>query len=328
MIRNRFFIICVLLLSIAVLTSAGYFAVARHALAATGSNSDTVYLYIRPGAGLSEVAREAKQADLVAAPWHLSFGARVLGLSRSLKAGEYEIDVGTTVEELLRKLQSGKTYMRRVSIPEGYSILEVEQVLLDSFGLDTSDMILPSEGSILPETYFYSRGESANKLIDRMKAGMDKTIEAAWAFRREGLPLENEYQVRVLASIVEKETGVPEERPVVAAVFLNRLKKKMRLQSDPTVIYGITGGLPLGRAITRQDLREETAYNTYRIKGLPPTPIANPGKASIKAVLNPASVTYLYFVADGTGGHSFANTLSEHNKNVRAWRKIEAQNSQ
>ncbi len=328
MIRNRFFIISVLVLGILALSAAGYFAVVRHVLTATGSNTDTVYLYIRPGAGLSEMAREANKVGLIEAPWHLSFGARILGVSRSLKAGEYEVGAAVTVEELLHKLQSGKTFMRRVSIPEGYSVLELEKLLLGSFGLDTSDMVLPAEGSILPETYFYNRGENANTLIRRMKASMDEVLAEAWSSRADGLPLASEYQVRVLASIVEKETGVAEERPLVAAVFLNRLKKNMRLQSDPTVIYGITGGLPLGRAITREDLREETPYNTYRVGGLPPTPIANPGRASIEAVLKPASVTYLYFVADGTGGHSFANTLSEHNKNVRVWRKLQSQNSQ
>jgi len=321
MIRNRLFIVG-LLLSVLLVTSYGAFRLMTHyVLEQRGPAVDTQYLYIKPGSGLAQVARAASLAGLVHEPWHLSLGARALGFGRSIKAGEYEIKPATSVRELLTILQEGKTYLRRISVAEGVSSLELEQVLNSSFGLDMTHFSLPAEGSVLPETYFYSRGESANAVVARMKAAMTVTLAAAWTTRVKGLPLKNDYQAVVLASIVEKETAVSYERAQVAAVFLNRLKRGMRLQSDPSVIYGITAGLSLGRPLSKGDLNTETAFNTYRIDGLPPTPISNPGKASIEAVLNPADVPYLYFVADGKGGHAFATTLKAHNANVRAWRQ-------
>lgn len=321
MIRNRFFIFGVVLIGLALSGYAAYLALTKYTLGQVGPATTTQYIYIKPGSGLLQIAHGAQRLGLVHEAWHLTFAARHLGVSRSLKAGEYEVQQGQTIEQILSQLAEGKTYLRRISVPEGYSILELEQLLLNSFGLDTSNFSLPPEGSVLPETYFYSRGETADAVIGRMKQSMIKTLAELWEARQETIELRNMDEVLILASIVEKETAVPDERAKVAAVFLNRLKRNMRLQSDPTVIYGITGGLPLGRAITRSDLREETPFNTYRINGLPPTPIANPGKASIEAVLNPADVPFLYFVADGKGGHAFARTLSEHNRNVREWRK-------
>lgn len=328
MIRNRFLILCLALTGLVFCSFLTYRGVVNYTLRQVGPAVETQYFFIKPGAGLSQVAHAAKQAALVPEAWHLSFAARHLGVARSLKAGEYEVPQGTSVRDLLALLSEGKTYLRRISIPEGYSVLELEQLLQESFGLDLNNLLLPAEGSILPETYFYSRGETANAVIDRMKQSMSVVLEKAWKKYGDRSILESKNEVLVLASIVEKETAVPEERAQVAAVFLNRLKRNMRLQSDPTVVYGITGGLPLGRALTRSDLRAETSYNTYRVKGLPPTPITNPGRASIEAVLNPANVSYLYFVANGKGGHAFANTLAEHNRNVRAWRTIKAQSKQ
>jgi UPF0755 protein len=183
--------------------------------------------------------------------------------------------------------------------------------------------LAPAEGSLLPETYSYSRGEARDEIITRMQAAHRAALDELWAGRAKDLPFATPEEAVILASIVEKETGLADERPRVAAVFVNRLRRGMRLQSDPTVIYGVSGGEPLGRGLRASELRGETPYNTYVIRGLPPTPIANPGKAALAAVLNPPQTDELYFVADGTGGHAFAKTLAEHSRNVARWRQIE-----
>jgi len=182
---------------------------------------------------------------------------------------------------------------------------------------------MPNEGELLPETYALTRGETKNDLIRRMIADQQKVLDELWDARALELPISTKQEAVILASIVERETGVASERPRIAAVFVNRLKKGMRLESDPTIIYGLTKGEPLGRGLRVSELRKETPYNTYVINGLPPTPIANPGKDAIAAVLNPAETDEIFFVADGTGGHVFASTLREHNKNVAQWRRIE-----
>jgi UPF0755 protein len=182
---------------------------------------------------------------------------------------------------------------------------------------------IPPEGSLLPETYSFARGTSRDQILAQMKAGHDRLMAELWPKRAAGLPFKTEEQAVILASIVEKETGVADERPHVAAVFINRLKRGMLLQSDPTVIYGLTRGTPLGRGLKESELHRATPYNTYVKPGLPPTPIGNPGKASIEAVLHPADTKDLYFVADGSGGHVFARTLAQHRRNVRKWRRIE-----
>jgi UPF0755 protein len=182
----------------------------------------------------------------------------------------------------------------------------------------------PPEGSVLPETYEARRGDERSAVLRRMMDARDRVLAELWAHRREGLPFKSPEEAVILASIVEKETGKPDERPRIAAVFLNRLAKNMRLESDPTVIYGLTGGRPLGHGIRESELQSPTPYNTYKIDGLPPTPISNPGEASLAAVLDPPHTDELYFVADGTGGHAFASTLEQHDANVARWRAIEA----
>jgi UPF0755 protein len=183
--------------------------------------------------------------------------------------------------------------------------------------------LAPEEGELLPETYAYTRGETRDGMVRTMMKAQDDFVEEIWGKRATELPFNTREEAIILASIVEKETGVADERPRIAAVFVNRLKKGMRLESDPTVIYGLTKGEPLGRGIRLSELRKETPYNTYVINGLPPTPIANPGKAAIEAVLNPLDTEDIFFVADGTGGHAFAATLEEHNRNVAKWRRVE-----
>ncbi|MEO9168353.1 MAG: endolytic transglycosylase MltG [Aestuariivirga sp.] len=240
-----------------------------------------------------------------------------------LKTGEYDFPAHASMTTVLSMLSRGEVVKYKVTIPEGWTSQMVVNRLNEQEELDGQVSATPAEGTLLPETYIVTRGYTRDRLLADMAAAQNKILETVPAQITPGSPLKSKEEVITLASIVEKETGVAEERPEVAAVFLNRLKQHMRLQSDPTVIYGIVGGLgKLDRPITRDDLDGETPYNTYVIDGLPPGPIANPGKAAIEAVLNPANVPYLYFVANGTGGHAFATTLEEHNANVKKWRSL------
>ncbi|SLN43623.1 putative aminodeoxychorismate lyase [Roseivivax jejudonensis] len=213
----------------------------------------------------------------------------------------------------------------RVALAEGVTSWQVVEEL-NSVDVLEGEVEVPAEGSLAPDSYEIVPGDSRADLIDRMQQAQETILAEAWANRADELPLETPADALILASIVEKETGVAEERPQVASVFVNRLRRGMRLQTDPTVIYGITEGEgTLGRGIRQSELRAATPYNTYVIEGLPPTPIANPGRAAIEAALNPAETSYVFFVADGTGGHAFAETLDEHNRNVARWREIEAE---
>jgi UPF0755 protein len=224
--------------------------------------------------------------------------------------------------EILRK---GDTVVRRVTIPEGLSSHQVVALLLQTPGLRGEVAEAPAEGTLLPETYHFSYGDERAVLLARMAEAMNTTLAKLWPKRDQGLPFASPDEARSLAAMVEKETSLAEERPRVAGVFINRLRRGMRLQSDPTVVYGLTGGArPLGRALSREDLDRPTPYNTYRIGGLPPGPIANPGRAAIWAVLHPMVSNELYFVADGTGGHAFAATFAQHRRNVRRWRRAKA----
>ena len=249
--------------------------------------------------------------------------ARVHDLAPSLRAGEFAIPENASLIAILRVLRDGKPLLRFVTIPEGLTVAQAMRLVDAAPVLEGGVTLDPDEGALLPETYAYERGEARDAVVRRMMSAHDEALAALWPDRAGDLPFDTQEQAVILASIVEKETAVAEERPRVAAVFVNRLRRGMRLQSDPTIIYGLTGGEPLGRGIRLSELRGETPYNTYVISGLPPTPIANPGRASLQAVLNPADTDDLYFVADGTGGHAFASTLAEHNRNVAAWRRIE-----
>ncbi len=246
---------------------------------------------------------------------------RLRGVRGHLKAGEYAIPQGASIRDVISILRSGKALVHKVTIPEGFSVVQVLERLRRHPELTGEITIQPEEGSLLPDTYVFQRGETRDGIIRRMQEAQKRLLDELWPKRAPGLPFKTRREAVILASIVEKETGIPEERPRVAAVFINRLRKGIRLQSDPTIIYGITKGKPLGRPIRKSEIEAKTPWNTYRFKGLPPTPIANPGRDSIAAVLNPAKTDDLYFVADGTGGHVFAATLEEHNRNVRKWRK-------
>ena len=216
----------------------------------------------------------------------------------------------------------------QVAVPEGLTSWQITEALNSAEFLDGEAGDLPSEGALAPDTYEVQRGTRVVDLVARMAASQQAILEEEWAARTDGLPVETPHEALILASLVEKETGVAEEREVVASVFVNRLNRPMRLQTDPSIIYGITAGKrPLGRGLRQSELKRKTPYNTYTNDGLPPTPICNPGRAAIRATLNPAETDYLFFVADGTGGHAFAVTYEEHRKNVGKWRQIEAERS-
>ena len=242
----------------------------------------------------------------------------------TLKAGEYQFDKHATMREVLNTLVDGKSVQYRITFPEGWTSEQIVKRISANAELDGVVSAIPPEGSLLPDTYSFGTRDSKDDILERMQAAHRKFLAQVWDERDPDIMVKTPEEAVILASIVEKETGVAEERPRIAAVFNNRLRKGMRLQSDPTIIYGIFGGSGnRDHPITRDELKEKNPYNTYQINGLPPTPIGNPGRAAIEAVLKPAKTDELYFVADGTGGHDFSKTLAEHNKKVAKWRKIE-----
>jgi UPF0755 protein len=284
----------------------------------------TVYI-IKPGEKRSEVGAALQDAGIISSASIFTAAAYVNGLRGGhLKAGEYEFPEHASIDEVLGIVTSGKTIAYKITIPEGWTSEMAAARVAENEVLTGDVTTVPAEGAILPDTYVFRRGLTRQKMLDDMKDAQSKMLDTLWNARAPDSILKSKEDAVTLASIVEKETGVPEERPLVASVFLNRLKQGIRLQSDPTIIYGLVGGKgKLDRGLTRDDIASETPFNTYKIPGLPPGPIANPGKASIEAVLNPPDTGYLYFVANGTGGHAFAKTLEEHNANVVKWRAIE-----
>jgi UPF0755 protein len=276
---------------------------------------------IREGSSLAAAATRLEEAGAIGSASRFRLLARFLSSGESIKAGEYAIPAKASPAAILALLQEGKTLQRLVVVPEGYPSVLVHDALMRAQGLEGT-VPVPAEGSILPDSYAFQRGDTRAELVARMQGAMRKHLAAAWKKRKPGIAVTTPEQAVVLASIVEKETGKPSERRTVAAVYGNRLRVGMPLQADPTVIYPITKGRPLGRRILRSELNAKNGYNTYASPGLPAGPIANPGRASIDAVLDPAPSKALYFVADGTGGHVFANTLTEHNANVRKWYAI------
>ena len=291
---------------------------------APGPSKSAISIVIPKGASLPRVARILNRAGVLADPLWFEWSARLLGAAKKIQAGEYVVEAGQSPKRILGLLIAGKTVLRQVTIPEGLIGLEVAALLNGAPGLKGTSPI-PAEGSILPETYSYQFGELRVDVLQRMSKAMEKVIAKLWSDRKTGLPISSPFEAVILASIVEKETGVREERSRIAGVFFNRLRRGMRLQSDPTVAYAVTNGKRLlGRSLTRKDLNATHPYNTYRIEGLPPGPISNPGRAALVATLNPLETGELYFVADGTGGHSFAKTLAEHNRNVAKWRKLKS----
>jgi UPF0755 protein len=276
------------------------------------------------GSSVAEIARDLKAAGVIRSRGIFLLAAKLGGAGRSLKAGEYEFPSGQSMAQVLSDIGQGKVVKHFVAVPEGWTS-DMATDAVRSEPVLTGTVEAPPEGSILPDSYQVERGEDRADVVRKMRAARDKLLAELWAARAPDLPLQTPEQAVILASLVEKETGIPAERPRIAAVFENRLRAGMKLESDPTIIYGITKGRPLGRGISMKELVTETPYNTYRITGLPPTAIANPGRAALAAVLNPPKSDELFFVADGTGGHVFASTFAQHQANVAKWRAIEHQ---
>ncbi|MCB1884834.1 MAG: endolytic transglycosylase MltG [Geminicoccaceae bacterium] len=279
------------------------------------------------GAGVAAIARRLEEAGAVGNALLFRLAARATGQDRALKAGEYQLEPGASPAAILALLESGKVLLHPLTLPEGITAAEAVRAIEASDILAGKLEKRPEEGSLLPETYLFPRGTPRKEAVARMQGAMRAVLAKAWAARKPGLPLEGQNDLLTLASIIEKETAVAEEYPLVASVFVNRLKRDMPLQTDPTVIYALTEGeTTLGRTLTRKDLDEtESPYNTYKTKGLPPGPIALPGPAAIAAAAQPADTKFLYFVADGSGGHAFAATLAQHNHNVTQWRLLSRQ---
>jgi UPF0755 protein len=278
---------------------------------------------IEKGLGTSDIAAKLEESGIIINAEAFSAAAFLTGSRGRLKAGEYEFPAAATLRDVLNLLVSGKSILYKISIPEGWtSAMAIARI--DENPTLTGEVTTPPEGAIMPDTYVFKRGMTRQQLVEEMQTAQARMLDEIWATRKSGLIIGSKEEAVILASIVEKETAIASERPLIASVFMNRLAKGMRLQSDPTIIYGIAGGRGrLDRPLTKADISTPTPYNTYTIDGLPPGPIGNPGRAALEAVVNPPPTAYLFFVADGTGGHAFAATLEEHNRNVAKWRDIE-----
>ncbi len=278
------------------------------------------------GLGLRDIADLLQREGVISQSWVFIGGVLVRKAYTDLKAGEYDFRKQASVADVVNTLVEGKVVLHGVTIPEGLTSEQVVARLMESPILTGNIKEIPKEGTLLPETYNFSRGTPREHLIQQMQQKQHDMVQRIWERRSGDLPIKTPEQLVVLASIIEKETGKPDERTRVAAVFVNRLKQRMKLQSDPTIIYGLVGGKgTLGRPIMRSEIEQPTPYNTYVIDGLPPGPIANPGRASLEAAANPARTRELYFVADGTGGHAFSESLDQHQKSVTRLRQMEQQ---
>ncbi len=276
------------------------------------------------GSGMRDIADVLTQQGVIDQPWIFIGGVLVLKAREDLKAGEYQFKAHASLRDVVETMVEGKVVAHQVSVPEGLTSQQIVARLMEDNVLTGTIKEIPREGSLLPDTYNFTRGVTREQMLQRMQQAQQHLVKEIWDHRSPDLPLKTPDQLVILASLVEKETGKADERTRVAAVFVNRLKQKMRLQSDPTIIYGLVGGKgTLGRPIMKSEIEQPTPYNTYQIDGLPPGPIANPGRASLEAAANPARTRELYFVADGSGGHVFAETYEQHKKNVARLRLIE-----
>ncbi len=312
------------LLMIAAVCGVVMMAIAERKLSAPGPLTTEKVVFIPPRTGGEEVIDQLAAAGVIDEPTLVKATLWLEGRWSQVKAGEYAFKREASLRNVMDTIVSGRQLLHSVTIPEGLTSEQIVQRLRDMDVLAGDIRQIPPEGTLLPETYRVTRGMSRNDLIRKMQLDQTRLVDQVWEKRVANLPLRSKYELVTLASIVEKETGRSDERKRVASVFHNRLNKRMRLQSDPTIVYGLVGGKgTLGRPIQRSEITRATAYNTYVIEGLPPGPIANPGRAALEAVVNPLRTSDLFFVADGTGGHAFAETLDQHNRNVSRWREIE-----
>ncbi len=318
---NAVFTLLILLL----LAGGGALVIGKSRFEAPGPLQEDKVVTIPPRSGMMDIADLLKREGVIEEN-RIIFAGGVLALRArgGLKAGEYLFQKHASVRDVVETIVEGKVVQHQLTIPEGLTSEQIVARLLENDLLSGNIKDVPREGSLLPDSYHFNRGFSREQLIQRMRQAQDRLVREVWERRNPDLPLRTPDQLVILASIIEKETGKPEERTRVAAVFVNRLKQKMKLQSDPTIVYGLVYGKgSLGRPLSRVDIQSQTPYNTYVIDGLPPGPITNPGRASIEAAANPARTKELYFVADGTGGHAFAETYDQHQKNVARLRVIE-----
>ncbi len=326
--RHPFVILMNLAMTLLVIGVVGGAAVlfwGQQAYTAPGPLAQDVAVIIDRGASTEAIATGLEQRGVISNKWVFLAAAAVN--EANLKAGEYVVPANASIKDVIERFDEGRVVQHAVTVAEGLTAAQVVSRLNDSELLSGIIARIPDEGSLLPETYQVTRGMSRQALIDRMQAAHEAAVAEVWEGRDANLPISSPRELVILASIIEKETGVAAERERIAGVFGNRLRRGMRLQTDPTILYGIYGGDAWSepRTITREELNRPNPYNTYQIEGLPPGPIANPGLAALRAAANPMETDELYFVADGTGGHAFARTLGEHEQNVARWREIERQ---
>jgi UPF0755 protein len=305
------------LLAAGVVVWAGWLAFGPNTAARQGDSTRVIV-----GGGLGGVARGLASAGVIRSVVVFEVAAVLTGAARHLKAGEYCIPSHSSLFRILSMVRRGLSVRHVITIPEGLTSAAAADIVRRVPFL-LGSVSTPPEGALLPETYEVRRGESREAVMTRMTVAEDHLVGQLWKNRAPGLPYGSPRQAVALASVVEKETALPRERPQIAAVFINRLRKGMRLESDPTVIYGLSRGGPLGRGLRASELASTSPYNTYRVAGLPPTPIANPGTAALEAAMHPAKTDDLFFVADGSGGHAFASTFAAHRRNVARWRLVE-----
>jgi UPF0755 protein len=320
---TNFFLMVVVLVVLAG-GAAAYLSMQRFTRAGPLEQQTTVL--IERGSSLGTISDQLSRHNVIDSPLVFEMAARFKSLEDRLQAGEYLFEPAVSMQQVLDNLVSGRSVLHAIVFPEGLTSQKVVDRLMADEILTGEVENVPPEGALMPAKYQFTRGATRQQLIDQMQQAQARLVEEAWARRAPGLPIDTIEEFVTLASIVEKETGRADERPRVAGVFINRLEQGMRLQSDPTIIYGIYGGAgqPPDHEILQSELDRQTPYNTYQIAGLPPGPIANPGRAALEAVANPSRTEELYFVADGTGGHAFATTLDEHNRNVERYRRIQA----
>ena len=298
----------------------GAYVYFKNCYESNGPLAQPVLVVVPKGANSRHVGQSLYEAGVISQPMLFRLAARFTGLDKHLKAGEYLFEPKVSMAQVLDKINGGDIYYRKLTLPEGLTSAQMVEILNHNDILSGEVLDVPAEGSLLPETYSYKLGDTKQDVLNDAQNQLKQVLDYEWKHRNPDVPVNSPEELLILASIIEKETGVPQEREIVSSVFANRLKIGMRLQTDPTVIYALTQGKSdLGRSLTRKDLKIDSPYNTYQNLGLPPTPICNPGKDSIHAAAHPADTDFIFFVADGNGGHNFARTLKEHNQNIKSW---------